>query len=200
MSSKIYKYPLLFLLLLLMVACSSDTIKKSEHTHTTSLLSRNIEPASFRGTLSRHNIVRTRLGLTPLFWSNRLAGYAQQWANHQAITQNCSMQHRPQHNSLFKQRHGENLFWASPKRWSDGRTELQTISIGEVITSWADEVVDYHYQSNQCRTGAQCGHYTQIIWRETQAVGCARVVCPDKSQLWVCNYHPAGNYIGEQPY
>lgn len=200
MSSKRYNYLALLLPLLLMLACSSNHIKKSENTQITPLPNENREPIAFRGTLSSHNIVRTQLKLKPLYWSNRLARYAQQWANHQALTQHCGMQHRPHHNSPFKQIYGENLFWASPKRWSDGKTELQTISINEVITSWADEVVDYHYQSNQCRNGAQCGHYTQIVWRETQAVGCAKAICPDKSQLWVCNYHPAGNYIGEQPY
>lgn len=157
------------------------------------------EPAAFRGTLSSHNSVRRQLGLKPLRWSNRLAGYAQQWANHLASTQNCFMQHRPRH-GRFKQIHGENLFWASPKRWSDGRVEKQQISISEVIKSWADEDVDYDYRSNRCRPGAQCGHYTQIVWRETEAVGCAKVMCRDKSQLWVCNYDPPGNYIGERPY
>jgi hypothetical protein len=111
------------------------------------------------------------------------------------------MTHRPNKgSSSFKQKHGENLFWASPKRWSDGKLELQAISIADVIKAWVDEVIDYDYASNTCRSGAQCGHYTQMIWKNTQAVGCAVAICADKSQLWVCNYNPPGNYIGEHPY
>jgi hypothetical protein len=194
-----YKYLLLLFSLFIMLACSSSPARKVSYT-TDALPVSNAVPAKFRGTLTSHNSVRARLGLKPLYWSNKLARYAQQWANHQANTQNCYMQHRPHHNGPFKQIYGENLFWASPKRWSDGKVELQQISIGEVIKSWADEDVDYDYNSNSCRAGAQCGHYTQIVWRETQKVGCAIAVCPDKSQLWVCNYDPAGNYIGERPY
>ncbi|HFC91510.1 MAG TPA: SCP-like extracellular [Leucothrix mucor] len=194
------KYLLLLLLpLFTMLACSSSPIKEVRYANTGSLVS-NVVPALFRGTLTSHNSVRARLGLKPLYWSNKLARYAQQWANHQAKSQNCAMQHRPHYAGPFKQIYGENLFWASPKRWSDGRVELQRISIAEVIKSWADEDIDYNYNNNSCRSGAQCGHYTQIVWRETQAVGCAIAVCPDKAQLWVCNYSPPGNYIGEKPY
>ncbi|MCK5896367.1 MAG: SCP-like extracellular [Cocleimonas sp.] len=184
-----HPYTQLLLSLFLLQACSSPSIKKT-----------NTVPTAFRGTLSTHNAVRAQYDLTPLRWSPTLARYAQQWATHQATFKNCNMQHRPHHKSPFKQQYGENLFWASPKRWSDGKTERQFISISEVITSWANEVDDYDYHSNTCKTGEQCGHYTQIVWRETQAVGCAIAVCPDKSQLWVCNYNPSGNYIGEQPY
>ena len=186
----------IFLLsLLLLFSCSSNTTKQMINNHFVPAV-----PTAFEGTLNSHNKVRTALGLKPLRWSNKLALYAEQWANHQAKTQNCFMQHRPHYESPFRQIYGENLFWASPKRWSDGKIELQQISIKQVIKAWADEVVDYNYQSNSCRTGEQCGHYTQIVWRESQAVGCAKVVCADKSQLWVCNYDPPGNYVGERPY
>ncbi|MCK5917058.1 MAG: SCP-like extracellular [Cocleimonas sp.] len=192
------KYRLLFVSVFIMLSCSNPQ-KKASDTNTT-LSVANAVPTTFRGTLTSHNSVRARVGLKPLHWSNKLAKYAQQWANHQANTQNCYMKHRPHHSGPFKQIHGENLFWASPKRWSDGKVELQQISISEVIKSWADEDIDYNYNSNSCRLGAQCGHYTQIVWHETQAVGCAIAICPDKSQLWVCNYNPPGNYIGERPY
>ncbi len=193
-----HKFLLLFLSLFLLFSCSSkpQIPQKTFRSHANT----NEEPFDFRGTLASHNAVRSQLGLVPLRWSNKLARYAQQWADHQASTQNCAMQHRPHQAGPFKQIHGENLFWASPKRWSDGKTELQEISIGEVVKAWADEVVDYDYNTNSCRAGEQCGHYTQIVWRETRAVGCAIAVCPDQSQLWVCNYNPPGNYIGEKPY
>ncbi|WP_343074945.1 CAP domain-containing protein [sulfur-oxidizing endosymbiont of Gigantopelta aegis] len=38
-----------------------------------------------------------------------------------------------------------------------------------------------------------CGHYTQVIWHTTQQLGCAAIACKDKSQIWLCEYAPAGN-------
>jgi len=153
----------------------------------------------FARTLDAHNSVRGAHNLPPLTWSTRLANYAQQWANRSAKARNCGMQHRPSYGP-YKQKHGENLWWASPRIWSNGLKELQPITIQRVVKDWADERPFYNYANNSCKPGEQCGHYTQIVWRETKEVGCAYQQCADKSQLWVCNYSPAGNYIGERPY
>ena len=153
----------------------------------------------FAGTLDAHNSVRAAHNLPPLTWSPQLANYAQQWANQSAKVRNCGMQHRPQQGT-FQQKHGENLWWASPRTWSNGLRELQPVTIKRVVKDWADEKPFYDYATNTCKAGEQCGHYTQIVWRETKEVGCAYQQCADKSQLWVCNYSPAGNYIGERPY
>ena len=187
-----YKFLVFYPVFFLITACSL-----SSTTHQKPIF---VEPTDLQNALLGHNIVRENLGLNPFHWSDKMVRYAQEWANHQATTKNCKMQHRPHHEGKFKQVYGENLFWASPKRWSDGKVERQRITILEVIKAWTDEVVDYDYQHNSCTAGEQCGHYTQIVWRETRAVGCAIALCPDQSQLWVCNYDPPGNYIGERPY
>lgn len=153
----------------------------------------------FAGTLHAHNAVRQAHNLQPLIWSDSLAAYAQEWANHLANSSNCKMRHRP-NGGRFKQQYGENLWWASPRVWSDGMTEVQNITIDRVVKDWADEKPFYNYRNNSCQRGEQCGHYTQLVWRETTEVGCAYQQCSDKSQLWVCNYNPPGNYIGERPY
>ncbi len=43
------------------------------------------------------------------------------------------------------------------------------------------------------------GHYTQLVWKDTQQVGCYSNFCPKgtiytdmDSWLTVCNYYPAG--------
>ncbi|MEM6522020.1 MAG: CAP domain-containing protein, partial [Cyanobacteria bacterium P01_C01_bin.70] len=41
-----------------------------------------------------------------------------------------------------------------------------------VVAAWVAEKADYDYASNSCASGKVCGHYTQIVWRETTAVGC----------------------------
>lgn len=149
--------------------------------------------------LTAHNAVRAPLGLPSLQWSAPLANYAQAWATTLASRYGCTMQHRSEQ-GRDEWQVGENLFWSGPRRWTDGRIELEPISPSRVAALWADEVRDYDYASNQCRSGAQCGHYTQMVWRNTQELGCAAAVCGDLGQIWVCNYYPAGNWLGQRPY
>ncbi len=164
-------------------------------------VSASAEPAKFSGIIDSHNQVRAKHQLTPLTWSNSLAQYAQQWVSNLAKTQNCEMIHRPNYSGgPFQQVHGENLFWASAVELATGRNQQQQFTPMQVVKAWADEEKFYNYQTNQCQAGQDCGHYTQMVWRESQQVGCAIAVCADKSQIWACNYHPRGNYIGEKPY
>jgi pathogenesis-related protein 1 len=98
-------------------------------------------------------------------------------------------------------KYGENLYWGGALNWSDGRKELQKVSPAQVVNGWGSEKVNYDYASNSCMPGKICGHYTQMVWRTTNTVGCARAVCEDtQQQVWVCQYQPAGNIVGEKPY
>ena len=52
-----------------------------------------------------------------------------------------------------------------------------------------------------------CLHYTQIVWRSSVGLGCAQQRCTTNSPFgngeWffvVCNYDPAGNFVGQRPY
>ncbi len=146
--------------------------------------------------VAEHNSLRADAGVTELSYSPKLARSAQRWADHLKNKHACQMQH-----SDTKGHYGENLYWASPLIWSDGRREMRKVSPAEVITSWGKEKADYDHASNTCAPGAECGHYTQIIWRETTKVGCGFAVCSDsREQVWVCHYSPAGNIVGEKPY
>ncbi|MEP2025583.1 CAP domain-containing protein, partial [Reichenbachiella sp.] len=69
----------------------------------------------------------------------------------------------------------------------------------DVVNSWGSEITDYNYESNTCATDKDCGHYTQIVWKNTTQVGCGVATC-DGLDIWVCQYDPPGNFIGEQPY
>ncbi|MEZ5477454.1 MAG: CAP domain-containing protein [Thiolinea sp.] len=149
--------------------------------------------------LAAHNQVRASHRLPALRWSRPLADFATQWAGHLAQRNACQMRHRPQA-QLAAYNYGENLFWMSPLSWSDGRVEVGYVSAAQVVQDWASEQRDYDYRRNRCRWGRMCGHYTQIVWRDTQEVGCGFSVCPDGGQIWACNYAPAGNWIGERPY
>jgi hypothetical protein len=94
---------------------------------------------------------------------------------------------------------GENIAASSPGHWP---------SIAEVVQAWASEAADYDYASNSCAPGKACGHYTQIVWRDSTLLGCAYARCTTNSpfdgvptwDFWVCDYSPPGNWVGQRPY
>ncbi|EFJ12825.1 hypothetical protein SELMODRAFT_233855 [Selaginella moellendorffii] len=129
------------------------------------------------------NDARARLGLRPLIWDSKLQAFAEDWANQRARYGNCYLQHS---NGPY----GENIFWGGGKAWSPA----------EAANAWIEERNWYNYGSNSCQSGQQCGHYTQIVWRDSERIGCARVTCSSGDVFMTCNYDPPGNYIGEKPY
>lgn len=156
-----------------------------------------VESMDTQAVVAEHNRLRAEAGVNEaLRYSPALAKSAQAWANYLQRTHACQMQH-----SDTTGGYGENLYWASPLRWSDGQRELRTVTAAEVIRAWGKEQADYDPVSNTCRAGAECGHYTQMVWRDTTKVGCGFAVCSDsREQVWVCHYAPAGNIAGEKPY
>ena len=74
----------------------------------------------------------------------------------------------------------------------DGRREF--VGVGEQY---------YDHDSNTCSApeGESCGHYTQVVWRASTSIGCARVVCNNNRGVFItCNYNPPGNFNGERPF
>jgi pathogenesis-related protein 1 len=137
--------------------------------------------------VDRHNYWREKVGVSKLTWSDDLAAFAQEWAN-QLGTEDCDMRHRPR-SGKFTQKYGENIYWCSGMK---ATAEM-------VADSWASELEDYNTNTLECEPGKVCGHYTQMVWSSTTEVGCAMVRCGNQ-ELWVCNYNPPGNYVGEKPY
>ncbi len=61
-----------------------------------------------------------------------------------------------------------------------------------------DEVKYYNF--NSPGFSGRTGHFTQVVWKSTTLVGCAR--CGGWGSGWyetyvVCNYRPAGNIVGD---
>ncbi|CAG0883243.1 unnamed protein product [Darwinula stevensoni] len=44
------------------------------------------------------------------------------------------------------------------------------------------------------------GHYSQLVWASTYAVGCGYVAYGGGNRLYVCNYGPSGNSKGATVY
>ncbi|MDO8990841.1 MAG: CAP domain-containing protein [Sideroxyarcus sp.] len=146
--------------------------------------------------VAAHNRWRKNVGAPPLTYSAELANSAQAWANHLKQSNQCKMRH-----SDPDAKYGENLYWASAIEWSNGLREQQTVSPKTVVDSWASERADYNYKTNSCAKAKMCGHYTQVVWKSTRTVGCAVAVCEDsREQVWVCQYQPPGNWVGQKPY
>jgi uncharacterized protein YkwD len=129
--------------------------------------------------LAAHNAARTAVKTKALVWSDKLAVAAQNWANVLITRQGLTHQK--------KSKYGENMFemvgaGAAPEA---------------VVKRWTSESGDYDYKTNRCRVA--CGHYTQVVWRDTRELGCA-VARRGNREVWVCEYSPPGNYVGERPY
>lgn len=138
--------------------------------------------------LAAHNRGRAELGIAPLRWDPALAASAQRWANRLAVTGN--FKHAPE--QLGKPE-GENLWAGSKNRYS----------IEAMVGSWLLQKRFFKpgkFPNNSTTgNGRDIQHYTQMMWRATRKVGCARAV-EMRDEIMVCRYTEAGNYIGEQPF
>lgn len=138
--------------------------------------------------LAAHNLERQQLGIEPLHWDVALATSAQRWADHLAAS--GRFEHAPE-NAAEPQ--GENLWAGTP----------DSFSIESMVNAWAREKRFFRDGAfpNNSTTGkvGDVGHYTQMVWRATREVGCARAA-GERMDILVCRYAEPGNYIGERPF
>ncbi|KAK9286599.1 hypothetical protein L1049_014999 [Liquidambar formosana] len=132
--------------------------------------------------LNAHNAARAAVGVGPMTWDNTVAAYAQNYANQRVG--DCRLVH-----SNSNGQYGENLAWSSGD-----------LSGAAAVNLWVNEKASYNYNSNSCAAGAVCGHYTQVVWRNSVRLGCAKVRCNNGGTFIGCNYAPPGNYAGQRPY
>ena len=143
--------------------------------------------------VAAHNAARARAApaanpvLPVMAWDDNAAQIASNYA------QQCTFLHNPNRGAL-----GENLFAAAG-------TDLTPT---QVVGNWEGESQFYDYAANSCQASKQCGHYTQVVWRNSIKVGCATQDCEQGSpiagfsrwRIWVCDYSPPGNVVGQKPY
>uniref|UniRef100_A0A5K3FY54 SCP domain-containing protein n=1 Tax=Mesocestoides corti TaxID=53468 RepID=A0A5K3FY54_MESCO len=101
-----------------------------------------------------------------------------------------------------------------------------TMTFEQIIAKFGEEKADYTYDSNTCKQDKTCMNYTQVVWAETNEVGCAKQECAIqnsesggtgsgsfanggdsaggdtgvKTTQVVCYYTPAGNTEDAKPY
>jgi hypothetical protein len=96
---------------------------------------------------------------------------------------------------------GENMAdaWAE----SNGNPVLPALSDRDAFEqTWYCEVNNYDFNNPVFKGGftSNCrnvnGHFTQVVWKDTDFVGCGRATCDidgRKGTHWVCRYKPRGN-------
>ncbi|KAK3700100.1 hypothetical protein LTR37_016103 [Vermiconidia calcicola] len=125
--------------------------------------------------LNSTNYFRDQHQVGNLTWDPKLARFARKHA------QKCVFEHSGGP-------YGENL----ANKFPDPTT---------AIDAWYAEEQDYNYEKQKFSESA--GHHTQLVWKNTTKVGCGAANCNSDAEqgsngwLFVCEYDPAGNVVGE---
>ncbi|XP_054158428.1 Golgi-associated plant pathogenesis-related protein 1-like [Oppia nitens] len=85
---------------------------------------------------------------------------------------------------------GENLAWMC--KWGSKMCTGQ-----QAVDMWYAE--EKHYNYSDPKYSPKTGHFTQLVWKDTVHVGCARCFGrgPRGNETYiVCNYKPRGNIVG----
>ncbi|KAI1699495.1 cysteine-rich secretory protein family domain-containing protein [Ditylenchus destructor] len=140
---------------------------------------------------SEHNQYRKMVPATDMrmvYWSDELAASAQRHAD------TCDFRHSRNRINI-----GENI-WAAPYT-----------NYSDAVSRWFNEVNNPRCACNHAYKHC-CGHYIQVVWAQTNLVGCGYARCRDvlgvlgmgMRATFVCHYNPQGNkvYFGNpsQPY
>lgn len=80
--------------------------------------------------------------------------------------------------------YGENLASSS----------LKESTCSDLIEMWYDEESSYNWQNPSFSTAT--GHFSQVVWRDSVRIGCARDFS-NRGVYLVCNYDPPGNVMGQ---
>jgi hypothetical protein len=137
--------------------------------------------------LAAHNRERAQLSVPPLAWDEELAKGAAHWARH--LSRTGRFEHSP--DSPGAEPQGENIWGGTPKRYVPEN----------MVGLWIAE--KKHYKPGVFPANSRSGrvedvsHYTQLIWRRTNRVGCA-ISGEGAEEVLVCRYSTAGNVIGQR--
>ena len=137
-----------------------------------------------QGALDVHNAARAEVGVAPLTWDDTLAKEAEAYAKELA------RRHRFEH-ARDNNGHGENLYWYSA---------TTNTPMSDASKSWYDEIEVYRYRKCCGPNFSETGHYTQMVWHSTTAVGIGVAVSSRGETYVVARYNPTGNWQGEYPY
>lgn len=166
-----------------------------------------LTPEEKRDIVNRHNELRRKVAsgqetkgnpgpqpaavsMPDLTWDNELEAVAQRWANQ------CNYAHDKCRN-VDRFAVGQNI---AATYYSNENNSPVT----GMVQSWYDEVAKFNRNGvDKYVFDSATAHYTQVIWANTNKIGCGRIKYRSgnwNAQYLVCNYGPAGNYIGQRIY
>jgi len=166
-------------------------------------------------TLAKHNELRRRVAkgeepgqpgagdMRELVWDEELEAIAQRWADQ------CTFEHdeRRSRTMLDGTGIGQNLYISSDSSEID--QDGLDAAVDSIVQDWYNEVGVFDSSNiNPFAFSQATGHYTQLVWAETDKLGCANVYFNDTSHpslpiykyLVVCNYAIGGNILGSSIY
>ncbi|KAK5093610.1 hypothetical protein LTR70_004579 [Exophiala xenobiotica] len=151
------------------------------------------DPLTLRTSLlNSTNLYRYQHNASYIPWNDTLAAYAATYSAQ------CIWAH-----SYGPQGYGENL--------ARGYTDITS-----AVDAWGNERALYNFGSPSSSSSSsssgdsdsdsvtgfteETGHFTQLVWKDTQSVGCAVFACDGKNgvggHMLVCEYWPPGNIQG----
>ena len=129
--------------------------------------------------LERHNYYRAQHQVGDLSRLSDIETIAQNYSEY--LVSIGSLVHSS--NKYNDQSLGENLY----------RGPLSSNIGTSAVDLWYDEIQYYDFDNPGWNSAA--GHFTQVIWKNSQQLGCG-VGCGTNNYCFVtCNYYPAGNYL-----
>ncbi|KAL0849828.1 hypothetical protein ABMA28_011767 [Loxostege sticticalis] len=131
--------------------------------------------------LEVHNEYRREHGVTPLVLSKEICKISQKWA--EELAKKDSMAYS------LNQKYGESVYCG----WSaDPNTKIKA---RDCVDKWYSEINEYSFgREPEVLT---CGHFTQIVWRDTKELGVGSAKSKSGKLYVVCNYFPPGNFSGQ---
>jgi len=133
-----------------------------------------------------------------LVWNTELEAVAQRWADQ------CQFGHDSSRNKLDGTAVGQNAYWGGSSVESDESTVQAGMT--DAAQAWYDEVSDPGFDNGSISPyvfSSGTGHYTQVVWADTEELGCGMVYYKGSSwyeTLIVCNYAISGNWMGGEMY
>lgn len=145
------------------------------------------ETGPMTGMTEEHNYWRFRVGVPMAHWDTALAAHAQAYVDTCPSGHSSSGDRSDVAGFSYV---GENIYYHS----SSSADPVAAVS------SWASERADYDY-GMVVGDVSGVGHYTQIVWDDSTAIGCGVARCSGSwGTIVVCQYGPGGNYTGNAPY
>ncbi|XP_069188907.1 uncharacterized protein [Procambarus clarkii] len=132
-----------------------------------------------------------------LYWNDELASVAQAWANQ---CQSSSEEYAQRRICSRGYDVGQNVYY----EWSHSDTQNWDTAINKWYAEVSSLPYSYVFGSQRGQPIKDIDHYTQLVWAETQEVGCGAVYYSPfmggVSRVYVCNYGPTSHPQGSPMY